>query len=169
MNFRSGNLSRFLVRVVPALRTLICVLAVFSGVSISQASKADTNRIVISKPQFYTNLRDIYKTDGTAQILLVLHLPQGPGKAYLEAYNYTGRNISLFQFSVHSVSSRGDLVFEDLARNWSSQKEALISNIREFTIIQPKVIDDRAVEFFPKLVIHVEIGLLQQKMAKGRR
>lgn len=107
------------------------------------------------------DLKRIYKTDGTPQLLLVMHLPKGPGKAFLEVYNHTGRNISIFQFSVHSVGQTGDLVFEDLLAGWSGVKDTTLSNINELTIIQPRVIDDKAVEFYPKLVIHYEIGKLQ--------
>lgn len=107
------------------------------------------------------DLKRIYKTDGTPQLLLVMHLPKGPGKAFLEVYNHTGRNISIFQFSLHSVGQTGDLVFEDLLAGWSGVKDTTLSNINELTIIQPRVIDDKAVEFYPKLVIHYEIGKLK--------
>lgn len=109
-----------------------------------------------------TSLQQIYKTDGTPQILLVMHLPKGKGKGFMEVYNHTGRNISVFQFSLYSVGETGDLSFEDIPKGWSSVKEANLSNLNELTVIQPRAIDDKAVEFYPKLVIHYEIGLLNK-------
>jgi len=112
------------------------------------------------------NLRDIYKTDGTPQVLMVIHFPKGPGNTFIELYNHTKRNISIFQFSLHSVGQSGDLSFEDLPAGWSGVKETAMNNIREFTVIQPRAIDDNAVEFYPKLVVHYEIGL-QKPVASG--
>lgn len=114
--------------------------------------------IAVPKPVEIKDLKKIYKTDGTPQVLLVMHLPKGPGKAFIEAYNHTGRNISIFQFSIHSVTETGDLSFEDILAGWSAVKEARFSNLNELTIIQPRAIDDKATEFYPKLVVHYEIG-----------
>ncbi|RZA25063.1 MAG: hypothetical protein EOP10_08015 [Proteobacteria bacterium] len=132
------------------------ILAFFS----SSAWSAES--ISVPPMKQFQDLKKIYKTDGTPQILLVLHLPNGPGKAFIEVYNHTGRNLGIFQFSVHSVGQIGDLSFEDIPSGWSGVKETGLSNIRELTIISPRAIDDKANEFNPKLVIHYEIGKIKK-------
>lgn len=124
--------------------------------------------IKVPTPKNIQNLREIYKTDGTPQLLLVLHLPRGPGKAFIEAYNHTGRNISVFQFSLHTVGQIGDLSFEDIPDGWSGVKDTNLSNINELTVISPRAIDDQAVEFYPKLTIHYEIGKLSARPEKKK-
>lgn len=143
------------------MKTLFKIFLVsLLGFSSSLALAADPF-IAVSKPKEIKDLKQIYKTDGTEQILLVLHLPKGPGKAFFEAYNHTKRNISIFQFSVHTVGQTGDLSFEDINAGWSGVKETQLNNINELTIIQPRAIDDKANEFYPKLVVHYEIGKLK--------
>jgi hypothetical protein len=125
--------------------------------------------IKIAPLQAYTSLKDIYKSDGTPQVLMVMHFPKGAGTTFIELHNLTKRNISIFQFSVHSVGQVGDLSFEDLPAGWSGVKETNMTNIRELTIIQPRAIDDHAVEFFPKLVVHYEIGLTKKMIPSSKK
>ncbi len=121
--------------------------------------EAHAQSIKVPPLTFVPNLKQIYKSDGSPQILMLIHFPKGPGNTFIELHNLTKRNLSIFQFSIHSVGQSGDLSFEDLPSGWSGVKETNMSNIREFTIIQPRAIDDKAVEFYPRLVIHYEIGL----------
>ncbi|RYZ51402.1 MAG: hypothetical protein EOP07_21365 [Proteobacteria bacterium] len=134
----------------------------------SHRAEAAEESIKVPALKEFKTLKGIYKSDGTPQILMVIHFPKGPGKTFIEAYNLTKRNISIFQFSIHSVGQTGDLSYEDLLAGWSSVKESNMSNIREFTIIQPRAIDDKATEFYPKLVVHYEIGL-QKQMSTGAK
>ncbi len=120
---------------------LSCILAFFSSSAWAGES------IAVPPMKEFHDLKQIYKTDGTPQVLLVLHLPKGPGKAFIEVYNHTGRNLAIFQFSLHSVGQIGDLSFEDIPAGWSGVKETGLNNIRELTIISPRAIDDKANEF----------------------
>ena len=144
------------------------LIALFLSLFLTQQVLADDQQIAVPKFKQVHNLKDIYKTDGTPQILLVMHLPKGKGKGFIEVYNHSGRDISIFQFSIHTYGETGDLSFEDIGKGWSSVKETTLSNINELTIIRPRAIDSKAEEFYPKLVIHYEVGLIKN-LKQGKK
>lgn len=127
----------------------------------SEAPLRADESITVPPLTSFSTLKNIYKSDGSPQVLMVIHFPKEGSKesTFIELHNLTKRNISIFQFSIHSVGQIGDLSFEDLPAGWSGVKETTMTNLRELTIIQPRAIDDQAMEFYPKLVIHYEIGL----------
>ncbi len=144
------------------------LFAILFSLLLTAPLRADDQSIEIPSFKQIHNLKQIYKTDGTPQILLVMHLPKGKGKGFIEAYNHTGRDISIFQFSLHTYGETGDLSFEDIGKGWSSVKEATLTNVSELTLIRPRAIDSEANEFYPKLVIHYEIGLIKN-LKQGKK
>ncbi len=146
------------------------MLALFFGLFLMSAAALAAEgdpKISVPEPILKTRLKDLYKNDGTPQVLLVVHLPKDSGHTFYEVYNLTGRKLSVFQFSVWSVGNVGDISFEDVDAGWSAVKELKMNNTREFQIYEPRAVDGHADEFYPKFVIHYEVGQLKQPLKNG--
>jgi hypothetical protein len=119
-------------------------------------SMAAVHAAPMSVPQakVFSSHKNVYDSGAGEHVLIILHLPKESGAAFVEVYNRTKREISLFQFTLTAMGHEGDLDFDDLPAGWSAVKEVKLSSLRELAIRNPKAFNDNADEIAPRLVIH---------------
>jgi hypothetical protein len=110
--------------------------------------------IKVPQAKVFTTHKDVYNSGSGEHVLMILHLPKESGTAFVEIYNRTKEEISLFQFTLTALGHEGELDFDDLPAGWSAVKEVRLSSLRELTIRKPKAFNANADEITPRLVIH---------------
>lgn len=119
-----------------------------------QAQVLTAAPIAVPVMQNFTVLKDVYKSSAQQHVLVILHLPKDSGRAYIELYNRTKEDISLFQFTLVALGHEGELMYDDLPAGWSAVQEVQLSSLRELEIRKPKAYNANADEITPRLVIH---------------
>jgi hypothetical protein len=111
--------------------------------------------IVVPQPRIFPSIKNAYNSIPQQHVLMVLHMPPGSGKAFVEIHNRTRQEISLLQFTLTAMGQKGDLDFDDLPPGWSAVKEVKLSTLRELAIRNVKAFNSNADEISPRLVIHM--------------
>ncbi|MDQ3235042.1 MAG: hypothetical protein M3Q07_24805 [Pseudobdellovibrionaceae bacterium] len=130
------------------------LIVILMGLVLGPVAAAHAAPIAVPVAKVFTSHKDVYNTGGGEHVLMILHLPKESGSAFVEIYNRTKQEISLFQFSLTALGHEGDLVFDDLPAGWSAVKEVQLSSLRELAIRNPKAFNANADEIFPHLLIH---------------
>jgi len=114
------------------------------------------------------NLSQAYHSGAGPHILILLHVPKDKGGAFVEVYNRTSVEISLFRFTLTALGHEGELEFEGLPAGWSAVKQVKFDSIRELAIRNPRAIDKDANDITPRLEIH-QTQMLVSNMTTGMR
>jgi hypothetical protein len=130
------------------------LIIVWMGLILGPLAALHAAPIAVPQPKVFTSHQDVYNSGSGEHILMILHLPKDSGPAFVEIYNRTKQEISLFQFTVTALGHEGELDFDDLPAGWSAVKEVRLSSVRELAIRNPKAFNANADEITPRLVIH---------------
>lgn len=130
------------------------LIALWMGLVLGPMAAGHAAPIAVPQPKVFTSHKDVYNSGSSEHVLMILHLPKESGAAFVEVYNRTKQEISLFQFNLTALGHEGELVFDDLPAGWSAVKEVQLSGLRELAIRNPKAFNANADEISPRLVIH---------------
>jgi|GEM_PF-6029319 len=125
--------------------------------------------LVVPSSKVFKSHNDVYNSTPGEQLLMILHMPKESGSVFIEVYNRTKEEMSLFQFTLSSLGHEGDLEFDDLPPGWSAVKEVRLSSLRELAIRNAKAYNKNADEIQPRLVLHqIEQGSKPLKIGKHK-
>jgi hypothetical protein len=144
------------------------LIALMMGLCLGPMATGHAAPIVVPQPKVFSSHKDVYQSGSGEHVLMILHLPKDSGAAFVEVYNRSKQEISLFQFSLTALGHEGDLVFDDLPAGWSAVKEVQLSSLRELAIRDVKAYNVNADEVTPRLVIH-QITTLGKMPKIGKR
>jgi hypothetical protein len=144
------------------------LIALMMGLVLGPMAAAHAAPVAVPQPKVFSSHQDVYKSGSGEHVLMILHLPKESGAAFVEVYNRTKQEISLFQFSLTAMGHEGDLDFDDLPAGWSAVKEVQLSSIRELAIRNVKAFNANADEITPRLVIH-QVTALGKMLKIGKR
>jgi len=143
-------------------------IAILLGLVLGPWAAADAAPIAVSQAKVFASHKDVYNSGSGEHVLMILHLPKESGPAFVEVYNRTKQEISLFQFTLTALGHEGDLDFDDLPAGWSAVKEVQLSSLRELAIRNAKAFNANADEISPKLLIH-QVTTLGKMPKLGKR
>jgi hypothetical protein len=144
------------------------LIVMLMGLGLGPMAAAHAAPIAIPEPKVFASHKDVYNSGSSEHVLMILHLPKDSGTAFVEIYNRTKQEISLFRFTLTALGHEGELDFDDLPAGWSAVKEVRLTSLRELAISNLKAYNANADEITPKLVIH-HITTLGQKPKLGKR
>ncbi len=130
------------------------LIVLWMGLVLGPMAAAHAAPMSVPESKVFPSHKDVYNSGSSEHVLMILHLPKESGTAFVEVYNRTKQEISLFQFSLTALGHEGELVFDDLPSGWSAVKEVQLSSLRELAIRNPKAFNVNADEISPRLVIH---------------
>jgi hypothetical protein len=136
----------------------------------SDAAKEPLPRgLVVPSSKVFNSQREVYNSTPGEQLLMILHVPKESGPVFIEVFNRTKEEMSLFQFTLSSLGHEGELVFDDLPPGWSAVKEVRLGSLRELAIRNAKAYNKNADEIQPRLVLHqIEQGNRPLKTGKHK-
>ncbi|WP_141734772.1 hypothetical protein [Oligoflexus tunisiensis] len=144
------------------------LIVMLMGLILGPAAAGHAAPIAIPEPKIFASLKDVYNSGSGEHVLMILHLPKESGAAFVEIYNRTQKEISLFRFTLAALGHEGELDFDDLPAGWSAVKEVQLTSLRELAIRNPKAFNANADEITPRLVIH-HVTTVGKKPKLGKR